>query len=205
MRVMSPLLNDFLNIYQTLSKFQRKVFKYLQWFSKKFRNVFPCIYTITKALGCSDSTVKRATAYFNKMGWICKCKRGYQSNVYYMNDELIRLNLEDTNLFFREERPVNDTTNDPVLGLIKQEKDISTSEGVQIDKNRGRQAPEKRDIPHFLNIKGLTRNDQQRLANEFSEYSLSKAFDEAKWYIRKGNQIKSVIAYVWKAAKRFSN
>lgn len=205
MRVISPLLNDFLNIYQTLSKFQRKVFKYLQWFSKKFRNVFPCIFTMTQALQCSDSTIKRATAYFHRMGWVSKSKRGYQSNVYYMNNELIDLNLDDVNLFFREKRPVNDPTNDPVLKEPIQVKDISTSEGVHIDNIKTKKAPQKRDVPEFIKIKGISENDQQRLANEFSEYSLSKALEEAKWYTKKGNKIKSIISYMWKAAKRFSN
>jgi hypothetical protein len=202
MRTMSSLLNDFLNIYQTLSKFQRKVFKYLQWFSKKFRNVFPCIYTMTKALGCSDSTIKRATAFFHKMGWIAKCKRGYQSNIYYMNDELIRINLDDTNLFFREERPLNDPINDPVLSLLKQEKDISTGLEVQVCKTQSKQAPQKRDIPHFLNMKRLTLNDQQRLANEFSDFALVYAKKEAQKYVGWGNKIKSLIAIMWSLAKK---
>lgn len=189
----SDFLNDFLNIFPTLSKFYKKVFKYLQWFSKKFRCVFPCILRIANSIGCSNSTVKRATAFFEQMGWIIKKKCPYGSNQYFINNELISLNLDDPSLFFREEC----SQNDPVLGNSSSDlNNLGTQKAiVPIQK--------KREIPYFIKIKGLSNDDQQRLANEFPDYVLYEAIKDAKAYVGWGNKIKSFIALVWSRAKSY--
>lgn len=202
MRKLSVLVNDFLNIFQTLSKLQRKVFKYLHWFSKKWRNVFPCIKRMAEALECSESSIKRATSYFHKLGWICKVKRSYRSNLYFMDDGLIRLNIEDKNIFLKD--PVNAPQNDLVLTAPIKEKNISTSSEVQVYKNPQKVAQKNRNIPEFVQIPEISRTDQQRLANAFNEYELVKAVEEYRWYKSKGNKIMSAIGVIWSAAKRFS-
>lgn len=205
---MSHLLNDFLNIFQILSKFQRKIFKYLQRKAQKWRNVYPSVITISRQIGCSESTVKRATAYFHEQGWISKCKKNYQSNLYYMNDELIDLDLDNQNIFLRIKRPVNDLrvdpNNDPVLRVLKEEENIGTREEVHADREKKKKLASDRDIPYCLNIKALTLPQQQRLANNFSEHSLVSAIIEAKKYVGWGNQIRSMIALLWNLAKKHS-
>ena len=81
MAVHSDFINDFLNIYPTLTKFQKKLFKYLHWYARKWRCVFPSLQTISKAIGCCISTVMRATKIFEKLGWLCKRKIHYCSNL----------------------------------------------------------------------------------------------------------------------------
>ena len=149
------------------------------------------------ALRCSESTIKRATAYFHQMGWIVKSKRGYQSNVYYMDDELTDLDLKDETLFLREKRPVNDPVLEkPVSDYIN----LSTNNPVHSHREK-----QEKTIPEFLHkVKNLEDQQKQSLIDRFSEYSLVKAIEEAKWYLRKGNIIGNIGGYLWKAAKRLS-
>jgi len=187
----SIFVNDFLNTYQTLSKFQKKVFAYLQWFSKKFKCVFPCLFKIANAVGCSIATVKRATAIFQDLGWIYKKKRGYQSNLYFLNDELIYLNLNDVSIFLREECAVNE----PVLRSSSIESIVNGTKEVK-------GVPISREIPHMIKPAKISDRDKQRLANEFSDYELTEAVQDTKQYLRWGNKITSLIAVLWSAAKR---
>ena len=201
MRTLSNLVNDFLNLFGILSKLQQKIFRLFHWFSKNKRNIYIGIPYIAEKIGCSERTVKRATAYFQQMGWICKVKRCYRSNLYYMTNELIKLNLDDKKLF---NVPSSVPENGPILGVLKTELTISTTEQVRIYKNQPKPAPKEKEIPQVINVKGIAPNDQQRLANQFSEYALVRAMEEARWYVRQGNQIRSLIAYIRKAAERLS-
>lgn len=130
-------------------------------------------------------------------------KRGYQSNVYYMNNELINLNLDDPNLFFHAECPVNVPAIVPVLNVLNIKKDISTSEGCDSRESNQKQAPVKRDIPYFLNMKGISLNDQQRLANTFSDAALMDAKNGCIAKVKKGVTIRSLIALMWNIASKF--
>jgi hypothetical protein len=191
----SEFINDFFNIYPTLTKFQKKVLKYLHWYAKKFRCVFPSIPTISQAIKCCIRTVMRCTSLFSKLGWIYKKKRGYCSNLYYMNDEIISLNLADESIFLRDKCHMNVT----VLGSSSKEYiDISTKVGeVHIKKDI-----KKRPIPECVKLREISKIDQQRLADEFSEFRLVNAMSAAKKYHFKwGNHIKDLLSFVWKGAK----
>jgi len=119
-----------------------------------------------------------------------------------MDDGLIRLNIEDKNIFLKD--PVNAPQNDLVLTAPIKEKNISTSSEVQVYKNPQKVAQKNRNIPEFVQIPEISRTDQQRLANAFNEYELVKAVEEYRWYKSKGNKIMSAIGVIWSAAKRFS-
>lgn len=188
-------VNQFLNIFQTLSRFTKKVFRYLQWFARKFRNVYPCLERIANTLGCCSMTVKRATAQFQNLCWVSKMRRGYQSNLYFMNEELIYLDLKDKSLFLREK------CSEDVPVLCSSSSDSCYSIGtnkkkVPIGKNKDK------IIPQFIKIKGLTSEDQQRLANEFSEYQIYQSLNDAKAYVKWGNRIKCFMSVLWSGCKR---
>lgn len=195
---MSDFINNFLNIFPTLSKFQKKAFKYLQWFAQKFRCVFPCLQKIANAIGCSKATVMRATSLFEKLGWIAKKKRGYCSNTYFMNDELISLNLKDEKIFLREECKVNATVFKESFPVYI---DTSTSL-VPVSKSP---ISEEQPILDVVKIKCLKVEDQQKLSNKFSEYSLVQAIQDAKWYARQGRKILSYIGLIYSRAKFYQN
>lgn len=191
---LSEFINEFLNIFPTLTNSQRKVFKYLHWFSRKFRCVFPCIQKIANAVGCCIRTVMRATAYFCELGWLYKKKRGYCSNLYYLNDEIISLNLDDESIFLRSECHLNVTV---LRSSSSDNLDISTKQAA-VHPQKGEK---QRDIPYCLKISSLSESQRQSLADEFSEYQLVKAIAAAKKYTGWGNRIKCMGKYLWKAAK----
>lgn len=56
-------------------------------------------------------------------------------------------------------------------------------------------------IPRCIKISGLSQDEQQILANDFSECDLVNAIGAAKWYIKEGNKIRSLIGYIYAAAK----
>src|SRR5947207_15108289 len=179
----SDFINDFLNIFPSLSKLHKKVFRYLQWLAKKYRCVFPCILRIANSVGCGSATVKRATALFEQMGWLIKKKCPYQSNQYFLNDELISLNLDDKTLFFREER----SENDPVLS--------SSSSDINLSNGTSGSACIK--IPLFLDKARLSQEEKQRLMKNFSECALFEAVNDARWYLRQGNKIRSLMGFLY--------
>lgn len=190
----SSFINEFLNIYPTLTKFQRKIFKYLHWFSKKFRCVFPCLRNIALALKCCTRTVIRSITLFESLGWLFKKKRGYCSNIYYLNDEIISLNLDDESIFLREKCHQNVTvlrsSSSDFIDICCTEEDVYPNKGEERDN----------PIPECIKISGLSPKEQQDLANQFSESDLVNAIGAARWYIREGNKIQSLIRYLWSAA-----
>lgn len=198
MSVRSEFVNHFLNIYHTLTKFQKKSFKYMHWMARKFRHVFVSVLNIATNIKCCKRTVSRCTNLFEELGWIIKIKHGYRSNDYFMNEELIALDLDDPTLFLRGEC----LQNVPVL-------ESSSSECIYIGTKSthicDKKEQKNRHIPEFLNIKGLSIDEQQRLANQFSEYSLKHSLEDAKWYVKQGNKIKTLIGSLWAGAVRYSS
>ena len=93
------IVEDFLNLFHDLTKSQKKIFKFLQYMARNCRSVFPSVETISKHTKCSISTVVRATNYFQRMRWICKMRRCYRSNKYFMCEVLMKLNLNDSKTF----------------------------------------------------------------------------------------------------------
>ena len=191
MKTLSVFVNEFLIKYSILTKFQKKIFKYLQWFSKIRRYVYPCLLRIANHVGCSIATVKRATAYFQELGWLCKQKCHYQSNLYFLNDELISLNLDDESLFLRERCAQNELV-------------LQSSSSVSIDTCTKNEVgvPISREIPHILKPAKISDRDKQRLANRFSDHELIESIKDAKQYLRWGNKIVSLIAILWSGAKK---
>lgn len=83
------------NSWQIFTKGYRRVFKYLWWFFKKLRQVFPSLETIAKEVKLSKRQVQNALKHFLTLGLIGWVRRPYQSNVYFMPDEVIGVNLKD--------------------------------------------------------------------------------------------------------------
>ncbi len=89
------LLEFFKDSWQLFSKGYRKVFKYLWWYFQKVRAVFPSLETIAKDIKMSKRQVQNALKYFCSVGLIGWVKRPYQSNVYFMPNEIIKIDLKD--------------------------------------------------------------------------------------------------------------
>ncbi len=199
MKNITEIVKNFLKTFKSISKFQRKIFKYLHWFSKKFHCVFPGLQKIANAIGSSTRTVIRATELFVSLGWMYKKKRGYQSNLYFINDEIIALDLNDEKIFHREECHHNVTV---LESSFPDKENICTrKQKVPIYKNI-----ENRHIPEFLKNPTLKMDpkDQQRLANAFTERELYESINDGKWYVKAGNRVGSWIAFLWYRASAHS-
>ncbi len=192
MGIVSSLVQEFKNLYYTISKATRRVFRYLHWMTNNLPTVFPSIDHIAEQCGCSISTVKRATAQLQKWGWLVKIKRGYQSNLYCMNSEISSLDIDNPNTF-KKNFPEKRADNELVLKSVAEYIDTSSME-VSISS----------DIPYCIQIQGLNREEQAKLAKSFSERVLLEALDNVKWYARQGNKIKSHFAVMWTQAKKIA-
>jgi hypothetical protein len=65
------------------------------------------------------------------------------------------------------------------------------------------QAKPKRDIPAFLNIIELSKNDQQILANSFSDSQLARALEDARSYAKKKGTIANFAAFMTTQCKSY--
>lgn len=180
----APVTEGILNCFQFLSSKQKKIFLYIQWIGKNFRNVFPCFKTIAEKCECSIPTAKRAIKYFESMGWLCHQKRSYRSNIYFMDRQVLQLDLTSPNAFRKvtptlSNDPKNDTQNDTVLYVassypsilrtnpVNQTAQKVTNYGIPI------QDSERKDLKDMLIKYGpskrldLTRKDVEDLIKNF--------------------------------------
>ena len=63
------IVEGFLNTFQILSKNEKAIWRYLQTFSKEYRNVFPSHERIAKSCKCHRSTVIRSIKKFKSFGF----------------------------------------------------------------------------------------------------------------------------------------
>jgi len=232
----SDILDNFLKTFQRLTKNFKKIFRYLQRLAFEFKNVFPSIPTIAKKSGCSLSTVKRAIQYFKSFGFINVQKVAYQSNYYYMNAALIKIDTRNPNTYRNAPQSPHEPQVelcvelcvDPVLTSTKinkdkdtstpKEKDQSTPVPVSINKNQQENKQEKNKqqqnkqenkqqnmpIKKCVKLQGLTEQQQQDLSDRFSEYALVNALQDAKWYVKQGKVIISLVKMLWSRAASYS-
>lgn len=209
----SDIVENFLNNFQKLTTNFKKIFRYLQGIAKTYRNVYPSVPTIAKNTGCSESTVKRATALFRVLGFLRSEKVAYQSNYYYIIPDLIRLNTRDHNSFKNATQstldpsvdPCVDPCVDPVFTNTKEIKEKDTSTGsVSLGNYKQKNNQQNRPIQQFLKISGLSPQEQQDLSNKFSEYALVNALKDAIWYDGQKNKILSLVKFLWNRAKAHS-
>lgn len=83
------------NSWRIFSKGYRRVFKYLWWFFRHLRTVFPSLDTISMEVKLSKRQVQNALNHFLGLGLLGWVKRPYQSNVYFMPEEIIEIDLKD--------------------------------------------------------------------------------------------------------------
>lgn len=197
MKKLSDLLNTFLNSFHFLSKSLKKIFRFLQHHSKKYRNVFPKIETICLITGYSPSTVKRATRYFAKMGWITKVKRPWQSNVYFMVDDLIKIDVNNSRTFKSDFVSQNDPIDDPVLKTSSEYKYSNKNIGKKEYKNNFKANP---NIYSFLRSKKFSHEIAEELAF-YPEYAVFEGFTRCIWYEKYVEKIQKPLDFFTKVIR----
>lgn len=112
------LREQFLNTFQLLTPKQQRVWRYLQSFTKQYRNVYPSHQNIAKACDCHRDTVIQAINRFKKLGWLGVIKRAYRSCVYFLVDELVQIDTRNPKTFQKNLSSYSDidpTTNPTIL------------------------------------------------------------------------------------------
>lgn len=95
----SLVREDFLDTFQLLTPKQKKIWCYLQSMAKNLRVVFPGQGTIAKAVGCCRETVVETIKKFVEAGWLQIIKRFWRSHVYFVNEQLINLDVRNPKTF----------------------------------------------------------------------------------------------------------
>lgn len=174
---------SFLNFFQLMTPKQQKIWKSIQWYAKNFRHVFPSHAKIAEFAGCCRDTVIAALKKFSELGWIGFIKRCFRSNLYFMNEELIDLNLDDPMTFKRPiptREPTPIPSGNPTVLFESKNKEIernvrNESENVHhIEKK-------KQELSHEVKQLPLSDRDKHLLAR-YSPQILRLAIEDWKSY-----------------------
>lgn len=123
-----------LDNFQFITSLRKKIFLYIQFLAKKFRNVFPSVDQIAKTCGCGTATVKRALKYFSEVGWLSKIRRCYRSSIYKIPEEILDLDLTKNRTFKKpSSTSVNDPMSDPIYNVAKSESISLRKEQVPVE------------------------------------------------------------------------
>ena len=194
---MQSISEIFRNLFKLLSKRTQWIFKKIQGMCKNCRAVFPSREYIAKEVGCSVRTVARALQLFQMNGWIVIKKRPYQSNVYFMDESLIELNLDNPKTFLKDEKKSeNVPQNVPVLEV-----------SIQIENTYTEKEPVKKVVfgylPSFLKQPCLPERFQHWLYQNFSECALLQAIRNARWYEQNVKKIDNPEGYIRVMAEKY--
>lgn len=126
------------------------------------------------------------------MGWIKKIRRPYHSNVYYVDEDIVKLNLEDISIFCR---PVQQCVTQSVTQSVTQNVhvlDAASSDplipGINPDQEEPQvQASNTEQIKPYddhpiMNVEGLSFDDKAKLSMMYDEWTLAKAVKQVRWY-----------------------
>lgn len=97
---------------------------------------------------------------------------------------------------FRHAEKVNLRINNTILNTER-------NEGEQARRNVQKTRTKNREIPKFLEIKGLSKKDQQILANQFSDSELIRALEDTESYHKNKEKVKNIAAFITQRAKSY--
>lgn len=204
----------FQDTYQLLSPKQQKIWNVIQHFCKTYRNAFPSLSKIAELAGCSIRTVCTAINKFKKFGWLESTKRCFRSCLYYIKEQLLYINTKDKRNFLKPTNNYHDgggggtesssceELHDKLQHIQCIPKGIKTLSD-SIPKKEKKYYRPNRHIPHFLGINAITLEDQQKLANQFSERDLYEALQESKSFWRNVAKIKNMPAWITAKCKQY--
>ena len=168
---------DFLDTFQLLTPKQKKIWCYLQSMAKNLRVVFPGQGTIAKAVGCCRETVIETIKKFVEAGWMQIIKRFWRSHTYFVNEQLVNLDVHNPKTFAKPKsqgKPTTDPTTNPTpirVTSSTQIRNVETkNENVQaMEPKQEKKLPQKTECIHEeLTHFGLSLRDVVIL----SKYSL---------------------------------
>lgn len=93
------LVDNFLAWYEMASRKQKRIFIYLHTFCRKHNLVFPSQDRIAEKAGCGREWVNRTLKKLEELGFLIKKRRPYRSCLYLIADVLLRLDLNNIEIF----------------------------------------------------------------------------------------------------------
>ncbi len=93
------IVDNFLAWYEMASRKQKRIFCYLQQFSRYHNCVFPGQDRIAEKAGCGREWVNRTLKRLEGWGFLYKKRRPYRSSQYYLHESLLRLDLNNIEIF----------------------------------------------------------------------------------------------------------
>lgn len=183
-------LSSLLDIYESLTKSQRALFKALQWFTRKFHSVYCSIEKLVQFIRYHRATIFRGLKVLCDLGWLAIKNQGHhKTNLYFLNKELISIDFE------KELRQRN----------LRHEKQNATSVRPNINNHmnpigtRSEKGTEKSEnqpeypswLPYSLRIKTFRALDERykRFIESIPGAAIVEAVNDCIWYAKQGNKI----------------
>jgi hypothetical protein len=196
---MTSLTSALISVYQLLSRFKRKIFKYIHGLLRTYIHAFPSLITIANNCGCSVKTVQRAIDYFVSVGFISYRTRPYQSNVYFMDDDILKLNLDDPNLFLKKNL-ISDVQQD-VHPNVQQDVHVLDL-SINQTNIRSDQEEQKVDKVNYGNYKFLLNKRfsprEAYLLAKYPEHAVQMAYENCQWYEKVKGKIQKPFFFLQK-------
>lgn len=88
------LPEHFSNLYILLSKYERRIWDYLQSFCQKYNTVAVTHQKIANSVGCTRRTVIRVLQKFKRYGWMNWFPRFWKSSLFMITESLSKFNMK---------------------------------------------------------------------------------------------------------------
>lgn len=187
------------------------IFRYLQWMARNLEMVFPSYEEIAEKCNCSIDTAFRAVSRFISYGWISKRKLAFQSNTYFMVEELIDQDLDDPKLYENERfKGKTHKQGHNVLGAT-----LNSHEYVQgvpghspsERPSSSKLCPQVASLPEhlrrpFMNKFNFSIPGTMKWLKSIPEVAALEAFKDCEWYEKQGHRITNPIGLFVKLVKK---
>jgi len=210
MKALTEFTTTFLDIFLIQTKCVIATFRYLHWFSRQKRAVFPSLQRIADAIGFCKRQVQRAIDKLIKLGWLSKIYRHRHSCVYFVPEELKKLDISDKKIFEINLQDYPDLSSKCPANVhpsIKSSSSVkSLSDGDGNDSRNvledSEKASEKVVIPHCIKIAGLTDNEKYIIAKTFSVHEIEESVYFAKKLVSAKQKIYNLAGFLIATCKR---
>jgi hypothetical protein len=174
----NPEQENFLIIFDGLSYQQKEIWQLLCWFNKHCYVTRPSQTTIARMVGCCRDTVIEAIKKFKEFGWMATIKKAYQTLIYFISDNLLKLDTKDRNIFKKatisREAPAQAPTLSRISSYLKGTyREMYTEDCLKRERTH-------KPIPEFMKIPAFSLEDRQFFTNRYSEQVLYEAMKDTK-------------------------
>lgn len=213
MKLFSETVKNFLCLFQIQACSVVKVYKYLHYMSRKYTSTFLCLDTIARATGFCKRQVQRAIDKLIKLGWLGKMQRKRQSSIFFIPEDIKKLDICDNRLFENKIEEKVDLHSECPLNVHPSIKSYLGNESLDMqgtrdfsDQNEKKECPKAEVYPRLKPLKSLNDDEKFRLTRDFSEYEIEEAFHRIARHAKAINDtrckwIKGLCGYLYTACR----